>query len=173
MKPWFMSMDADGKYVLDTSVILSGKDIPMTGDMYIPPSVFDEIKKGGRWYNKLQRMLSAGLGIVTPPGPYMVEVKQKAKRTGDYLRLSPTDMEVLALALFLKADIITDDYSIQNLARALEIGYSGLAEEGIKKEFKWGYRCEKCYRYYKDPGEECFVCGGKIKTVRLTRRNLD
>ncbi|MFO8109104.1 MAG: PIN domain-containing protein [Thermoplasmata archaeon] len=161
----------DDKYVLDTSAILSGKDVSLDKDMYIPPSVMDEIKKGGRWYNKLQRLLAGGLNIVTPPGPYIVEVTQCAKHTGDYLRLSSTDIEVLALALHLEAVVVTDDYSIQNLAKALGIKFKGLAVKEIKNEYKWGYRCVKCYRLYKEPVEDCLVCGGEVKTTRLTRES--
>lgn len=148
-------------------MILSGKDLPMVNEMYIPPSVTDEIKKGGRWYNKLQRLLAGGLKVVTPPGPYIQEVKAHAKRTGDYLRLSNTDIELLALALHLDATVITDDYSIQNLAKALGVDFRGLALAEIKKEYKWSHRCVKCKRWYKEPVEDCMVCGGEVKTARL------
>ncbi len=129
----------------------------------------DEIKKGGRWYNKLQRLLAAGLKVVTPPGPYIEEVKEYGKRTGDHLRLSSTDIEILALALHLDATVVTDDYSIQNLAKALGVEFRGLALTEIKKEYKWSYRCVKCRRWYKEPVEDCRICGGEVKTIRLTR----
>lgn len=155
------------KYVLDTSVILSGKDIPHTQELYIPPKVLDEIKEGGRWYRKINRMKSAGLKIVTPPGHLIGKVKSEAKKTGDSIRLSKTDVEVIALALYLEAKIVTDDYSIQNLAKNMDIEYMGIAQEEIDEEYSWSYRCKKCGRWYDDYQETCDVCGGEIKSARL------
>ncbi|MFW6040316.1 MAG: NOB1 family endonuclease [Thermoplasmatota archaeon] len=156
------------KLVLDTSVILSGKDIPLSEDIYIPPSILTEIKKGGRWYHKLQRMRAAGLTVVSPPGNVIQEVKKQARQTGDYLRLSKTDIEVIGLALQLNATILTDDYSIQNLAKSLGINFKGISQKEIEEEYKWRYKCVKCGRWFKEAKEECHICGGKIKTVRLT-----
>ncbi len=156
------------KYVVDTSVILSGKDIPLTDEVYVPPSVLDEIKKGGRWYNKLKRLQAAGLKVVTPSGPCIEDVKKHSKKTGDFIRLSDTDVEVIALGLHLDAVILTDDYSIQNMARSMGISYRGMNMVEIKKEYRWGYRCAKCHRFYKEPADDCRICGGEIKTIRLT-----
>ncbi len=154
------------RYVLDTSVILSGKNIPLSVDMYISPGVLDEIKEGGRWYRKLQLMLAAGLKVVTPPGIIKGDVEKHAKKTGDYLRLSSTDMEIIALALHLDATILTDDYSIQNLAKEMDIEYQGISQEEIKEGYTWIYRCKKCGQVYKKEIEECHRCGGEIRTVR-------
>ncbi len=153
-------------YVLDTSAVLSGKDLPLTVDVYVPPGVLDEIKKGGRWYRKVKFMMAAGLKVVTPPGAFIEAVEKKAKSTGDYLRLSRTDVEVIALALHLNAEILTDDYSIQNMAKNMDISYSGISQKGIKKEYMWSYRCRKCGRWYREGVEECEVCGGEVRTTR-------
>ncbi len=155
------------KYVLDTSVILSGKDIHLSDQMFIPPSITDEIQKGGRWYKKFQRYQAAGLRIVTPPGTVIEMIKKQAKKTGDFLRLSEADIEVLALAYHLNAVILTDDYTIQNLARSLNIGYKGVAQKEIEKEYRWAYRCKKCKRWFDEPVEECFICGGEVSTVKM------
>ncbi len=154
------------KYVLDTSVILSGKNIPLSVDLYVPPGVLDEIKEGGRWYRKLQLMLAAGLKVVNPPGAIMSEVEKQAKKTGDYLRLSSTDVEVIALAVHLGAKILTDDYSIQNLAKKMKIDYGGISQDEIKEGYTWIYRCKKCGQVYKKELKECHRCGGEVRTVR-------
>ena len=155
------------KFVLDTSVILSGKDIPLSEEIYVPPKVLDEISEGGRWYQKLQRMRAAGLQVVLPPGNIIEEIKKQAKKTGDFLRLSDTDVEVLALANYLDATILTDDYSIQNLAKSMDIDFQGIAQDEIEEEYEWTYRCKNCGRWYKEEREECEICGGKVRTVRL------
>ena len=157
------------KYVLDTSAILSGKDIPMDEDMYVPPGVLSEITEGGRWYRKLEMMKSAGLTEMHPPGNLMDRVKEQASRTGDDIRLSETDIEVIALAIYVEGTILTDDYSIQNLAKSLDVQYKGIAQDEINEEREWSYRCEKCRRWLKDPMEECPRCGGNVVSARLVR----
>jgi len=157
------------KYVLDTSAILSGKDIPMDEDMYVPPGVLSEISEGGRWYRKLEMMKSAGLTEMQPPGTIMDRVKEQASRTGDDIRLSETDMEVVALAIYVEGTILTDDYSIQNLAKSMDVQYKGIAQDEIDEEWEWNYRCENCRRWLKEPKDECPRCGGKVVSARLVR----
>lgn len=156
------------KYILDTSAILSGKDIPLSETLYVTPKVMNEISEGGRWYKKFQRMRAGGMQVVSPSGSCIEQVKKQAKRTGDHLRLSETDVEVVALAIQMDGTILTDDYSIQNIAKSMNIDYQGVAQEEIDEEYEWNYRCEKCGRWYKEEKEECKICGGDIKTVRLT-----
>ncbi|MEF8832842.1 MAG: nucleic acid-binding protein [Candidatus Thermoplasmatota archaeon] len=157
------------KYVLDTSAILSGKDIPMDSDMYVPPGVLSEISEGGRWHRKLEMMKSAGLTEMQPPGNLMNKVQEQASRTGDDIRLSETDMEVVALAIYVEGTILTDDYSIQNLAKSMDVEYKGVAQEEIDEEWEWEYRCEKCRRWLKEPKEECPRCGGNVVSAKLVR----
>ncbi len=159
------------KYVLDTSAILSGKNIPLDKDLYVPPGVLSEINKGGRWYRKLELMRSAGLSELSPPGNIMDKVRQHANKTGDAIRLSETDLEVVALALHVEGTILTDDYSIQNLARSMDIDYKGVAQEEIDEEWEWEweYRCEKCRRWLNEPKDECPRCGGDVVSARLVR----
>lgn len=155
------------KYILDTSAILSGKDIPLTEDLYIPAGVLDEIKREDRWHRKLENMRSGGLQVMAPPGAQMERVKRRAKKTGDDIRLSDVDMEVVALALQLSGTIITDDRSIQNIASNLGIDYQGIAQEEITEEYEWSYRCKKCGRWYQEAKDKCQRCGGEVKSARL------
>lgn len=157
------------KYVLDTSAILSGKDIPLDEDLYVPPGVLSEIKEGGRWHRKLEMMRAAGLNELNPPGNAMNKVKQHASQTGDDIRLSDTDMEVIALAIYVEGTIVTDDYSIQNLAKSMDVDYKGIAQEEIDEEWEWEYRCAKCHRWLKEPKDECPRCGGEVRSARLVK----
>ncbi len=153
--------------MLDTSAILSGKDIPLNEVLYIPPGVMDEIQEGGRWHRKLQMMRSAGLEVVSPNAPFLEKVNKRASKTGDEIRLSDTDKEVVALALQMEANILTDDYSIQNIAKSLGIEFHGIAQDEIDEEYEWEYRCVKCRRWHKEPHDECPVCGGEVRSARL------
>ena len=56
--------------------------------------------------------------------------------------LSEADKQVLALALELKGSgltplIVTDDYSIQNVANKIGVEFTSLMTFGIKFRFKW------------------------------------
>ncbi|MBS3781479.1 MAG: nucleic acid-binding protein [Candidatus Thermoplasmatota archaeon] len=157
------------KYVLDTSAILSGKDIPLDEDMYVPSGVLTEISEGGRWHRKLEMMRSAGLTEMSPPGNLMDRVRGHASKTGDDIRLSETDIEVIALAIHVEGTILTDDYSIQNLAKSMGVEFKGIAQEEIDEQWEWEYRCEKCHRWLKEPKDECPRCGGEVKSARLVR----
>lgn len=151
-------------YVLDTSAILSGKFFE--GKLAITPSVYHEVKKGGIAWKNLQYMKAAGLQILAPPAAAIKLVEKSADKTGDLPKLSKADIETIALAFHLGAILLTDDYSMQNVAEEMNIKYMGIMEDGIKEKFYWTYRCSSCGKYYKNYIERCDICGGKIKRVR-------
>ncbi|UCF07760.1 MAG: hypothetical protein JSW28_08990 [Thermoplasmata archaeon] len=153
------------KYVLDTSAILSGKDFSADFQLYSTPKIVDEIAHG-RMRRHLDYLLEAGLRIMVPSEKVLQEVIECAKDSGDIGRVSEADMEVLGLAKELEAVLLTDDYSIQNLASILEVRYQGIAQEGIKETFEWRFRCRGCGRYFEKMYEACPVCGSAIKTAR-------
>jgi UPF0271 protein len=75
-------------------------------------------------------------------------------------------MEVLALALQCKALLMTDDYSIQNLARVLKVDYRAVGMKGIKEVVKWTYRCTGCRREWDENYPDCPVCGSPLRSAR-------
>ena len=75
-------------------------------------------------------------------------------------------MTVIALAIDLNGTIWTDDYSIQNVARILGIGFKPVGMEGIKKVVKWNYKCTGCGKWYKDNQPDCPICGSALKGCR-------
>jgi UPF0271 protein len=153
------------KYVLDASAILSGKDISSQEKLYTSPLIVEEIAHG-RMRRHLDYLIEAGLEVLTPSDKALQKVEKTAVESGDIGRVSRADMEVLALARELEAVLLTDDYSIQNLASILNIKYQGIAQEGIKETYKWKFRCKGCGRYYDEMYETCMVCGSDLKTIR-------
>lgn len=153
------------KYVLDASAILSGKDFSAENDLYSSPLVIEEIKHG-RMRRRLEYLLEAGLRIVTPSKQNLDSIKRVAEVTGDIGRVSEADVEVLALTTELDAVILTNDYSIQNLAKEMGINYRSISEEGITEVYKWTYRCKGCGRYWDEMHESCPVCGSELKSAR-------
>lgn len=120
---------------------------------------------------------NAKVVVKRPSDEALVKVEECAIEVGDSFFLSETDKEVLALALELKTakyepQIVTDDYSIQNVARRLGIEFTSLATFGIRRVLEWMRYCPACHREY--PANctftECTVCGTKLK--RKPRKRL-
>ena len=165
-------------YVLDTSAILSGKSIsPMDGKLLAPDSVSIEFKKGGRDYRNFQFLIEKGLSIISPSKDSIEIVRKIAETTGDIGRLSRVDIDVLALALDkqkenLEVVILTDDYSIQNVAHAMGIKFKSLSQKGIKEEFKWVYVCRGCGKKFDRHIKVCPICGKATKSIVVRSRKI-
>ena len=76
------------------------------------------------------------------------------------------DMTVLALALDVDGTIWSDDYSIQNVARIMGIGFRPVGMNGIQKVVKWNYQCIGCKKWYKEKMAECPICGSQMRACR-------
>ena len=152
-------------YVLDTSAILSGKPMPPAHECVLPLSVVDEIRHG-RMKNALDFILEAGAKALNPSGKELARVREAARKTGDEARISGPDADSIALALEMDATLLTDDYSMQNLATVLSIDYKALSQAGIKEIWTWQHRCKGCGRYFEEAQKECPVCGSEVRTTR-------
>jgi UPF0271 protein len=156
-------------FVLDSSAILSGK--PLSGEMVTSPLIIKEFRRG-QSYRSLNFLLMAGMRILSPSKSSLEKIENGAEKTGDEFRLSKADKEILALALELsdekdrKVILLTDDYSMQNLAKKIGIEYLSVSQEGIKEEFHWILRCTGCGRFFKKKMKKCPICGSELKTVR-------
>lgn len=150
-------------FVLDSSALLAGKDL-LLDKMYCTPHVLEEVK-GKDPTTQVMLMIETRVEVRAPSDESTAKVNESAGRTGDAKRLSPADVGVLALALDLGATIITDDYSIQNVANEMGLEYRGLSFPDIKKKIEWGYRCVGCGKRFEEPMDECPVCGSRIKTT--------
>jgi len=97
-----------------------------------------------------------------------------AEKTGDLDSLSVTDIRVLALVNDFKREgctIISDDYAVQNVAEKLGIKYISIFNKKITKLINWKKYCESCDKYY-DKGRLCKICGGKLKRVPVSAKNV-
>jgi UPF0271 protein len=157
--------------VLDTSAILSGKASALLqakdgSAFYAPESILEEFRRPGRDRRALEYLLEAGLRLVGPTVESTRRAEEAAGRTGDDRKLSSVDVDVIALAVDLKATIRTDDYSIQNVASVLLIPFQGIAQAGIQEVWEWVYRCRGCGRIYPNLVKECNVCGSEVRAVK-------
>lgn len=152
--------------VLDTSALFSMESIPGDYVAYTTPGVVDELKK----YNDTRWMFWEHQVTVMAPSPQARKaIVQASQTTGDSKRLSPVDLELLALAKDLDATILTDDYSIQNTAKFLGICYGSVGMKAIKQLVKWKYKCLGCGKVFDREMPDCPVCGSKLRTTRAGR----
>ena len=149
-------------YVLDTSALFSMQDLPSEARCFTTPGVIKELDRYGDRRSDLWGEL---LTVSEPTAASMRKVREAASRTGDSTRLSPTDVEVLALAMELKALVLSDDYSLQNLATYLGIPFKPVGLKGIKDLRRWRWRCTGCGRIYEKEMPDCPVCGSKLKST--------
>jgi UPF0271 protein len=119
------------------------------------------------------------LMVRAPRNSFLQEVKEASKRVGDIRYLSEADLQVLALALELKnrglnPSIVTDDYSIQNVANQVGVNFTSLMTYGIRFRFNWILYCPACHRKYPSDYKfkSCEVCGTKLKRKPLRKTPL-
>ena len=151
------------KRVLDTSALLTGRQFP--GDLVTVPGVLRELGRQGMT-PQLEAILDTQVSVLAPGAAARERVRAASEDTGDAHRLSPTDRELLALALDVEGTLVTDDYSIQNLCRKLGLPYEPVLAPGIQETWQWSYRCTGCGRTWPDWHEECPTCGSPLKTAR-------
>ena len=168
--------------VLDTSAFLVGFDpFSVSEEQATVPKVEEEIKSNSMSWVRFKTAVENGkVKIKAPSEEHWNKVKASAKKVGDSFFLSETDLQILALASELKAEgytpqIVTDDYSIQNVATQLGIEFVSLATFGISRLLEWVRYCPACHRKY--PADynstKCEVCGTDLKRKpRRTAKKL-
>lgn len=153
--------------VLDTSALFSMQGLPSDARCFTTPGVLRELKKHG---DKRAELWGDMLTVSEPTSSSLRKVREASSRTGDSTRLSPTDIEVLALALELNAQVFSDDYSLQNVAAYLGIPFRPIGLKGIDDVRRWRWRCTGCGRVFDKEMQECPVCGSRLRST-LSRKN--
>ncbi|MFQ5909639.1 MAG: NOB1 family endonuclease [Thermoplasmata archaeon] len=159
------------KAVLDSSALLVGK-YPELDEMMTTPDVIRELKRKGMSPG-LKSFVDVKVRIASPSEAAVRRVMEASTESGDSERLSETDLGLLALALDEDAILLTDDYSIQNLATMLGLCYRGVMFPEITKKVSWRYRCEGCGRRFDDYSEICSICGSKVRTYRKKEEEIE
>ena len=173
-------------YIFDTSAFIKGMDVSVLQEFmcYTTPGVLSEIK------NKLSKqkldtaILSGNLKILSPDPENIEQVKSVAKSSGDLQFLSMTDIGVIALALTVRImvskrenislacvsiEVVTDDYSMQNVLSMLPISVNSFVQKGINQFIQWQIYCPQCKSIY-HPSETNFCPKCEVK---LKRRPID
>jgi UPF0271 protein len=166
--------------VLDTSAFLAGFDpFSLSEEQVTVPKVEEEIRRKSMIKMRFETAIESGkLKVKAPSQDFLNSAITSASKAGDSFKLSEADMQLLALSLEIKSEgytpkIVTDDYSIQNVATQMGIEFLALATFGIKRLLEWIRYCPACHREYpaNAKSKECQVCGTELK--RKPRRTAN
>jgi endoribonuclease Nob1 len=158
--------------VLDTSAFVAGFDpFSLDVEQVTAPKVEEEIRRNSMVKMRLEMAIESGkLKVKAPTREAQIKAQASANKVGDTFKLSDTDKQLLALALELKdsgynPQIVTDDYSIQNVAAKMGIDFLSLATFGIKRLLEWIRYCPACHKEYSADCKfkECQICGTELK----------
>jgi len=167
--------------VLDTSAFIAGFDpFSITEDAYSVEAVEVELASGSLPWVRFKTAVENGkLKLRAPEAEFLNRVRESSRDVGDMLFLSDVDTQVLALALELKSVgneplIVTDDYSIQNVANQLGLEFAPLMTFGIRFKLHWLRYCPACRRKYPPDYQQrkCGICGTELKRKPLRKTEL-
>lgn len=168
--------------ILDTSAFIAGFDpFIVEDDLYSVPAVGGELAEGSLPKIRFDAAAQSGkLKMREPSFDHVNIVKESSKEIGDVLFLSEADMKILALGSQLKEGgwaptIVTDDYSIQNVARKIGVNYVPLMTFGIRYYVHWLLYCPACRRNYPSDYRfgRCEVCGTDLKRKPLAKTLIE
>jgi UPF0271 protein len=160
-------------YVLDASAFINGFKIDSKNNFTVP-EITAEIKDFESRLAFDMAIDEGKLVIQDVPSKYLSCVNDIISESGDILRLSLPDKKLISLAYMLSEQgenvkVISDDYTIQNTLKIMNIPYSGIITEGIKGIYNWKKVCEGCKKEYGEdyPFDDCEICGSKIYKKRI------
>lgn len=167
--------------ILDASAFISGFDpLSIKDEQYSVPTVRNELSNGSLPHLRFKTAAERGrLKVLEPDPPFMKKAKESSKEAGDARFLSQADLQILALAAQLKEggfdpSIVTDDYSIQNVAEKMGLSFTPLVTFGIRFYLRWLLYCPACHKRYPPDYrfKQCEVCGTPVKRKPLTKTRI-
>ena len=167
--------------LLDTSAFISGYEMLDANLEHITvPEVAEELREGSLTRLRLENAQRSGrLKIFFPEPKYLEEVETITLQLGEREVLSAADKQLLALGLQVKDGggepvIVSDDYSVQNTADRMSLGFQSLSTRGIQRRFEWTIYCPGCRRVFEEPqrGGVCPICGTQLKRKPGRKQSL-
>ena len=171
---------AKGILVLDSTPIYSGI---LQGGMYDECFTTEEILGEIAHIRGLQETVSTRLGsgilkVGSASSDSTRRIIELVGKLGEG-KLSKADLSILALTLDLKENgfeptLVSDDFSIQNLAKSLSLSYLSYTSKGIKRGIVWILYCPACGRTVdRVNSKECEICGSTLKRRPKNRASSD
>ena len=128
------------------------------------PLVREELE--GEHAYRFDALEGSGMHMHIPDEETVEQIERAARETGDFEALSETDIRLLAAAFELDGVLVTDDYSMQNVAEKLDVSIERLAQDGIEEQRSWTFQCQGCGREFEENHDRCPICG-----TELSRKN--
>lgn len=152
-------------YVLDTSLLLGGKEPPRDASWATTPEAAAEISPGGKDARRYDGWIAVGLQVRSASSDSRDKVEETALAAGNLGRLSDADLSLLALALELPGTLVTDDHTMLDVALRLSVPTRTVNSSGIAGTLDFRPRCTGCGRWFDamPKREECTVCGSPVK----------
>jgi len=154
--------------ILDATAFYAG--VPYTGlECYkTTEEVLKEVTHSSKYLAIINTLLdSKRLVVEEPPSEAYRRVRAAASETKDISSLSKADLSILALALHYseKGDtlIVTDDYAVQNVAKALNLRFVPTMSRGIRRLVRWICYCPACSQVFGGDVRYCPICGTALK----------
>ena len=158
---------------MDASAFINGFE-PKSQFNFTVSLITDEVKDLKSKILLDQAIEEGKIIIKEPKDEFIKELNETISKSGDDLRLSEADKKLLALALDLKSEnenikVLTDDYSMQNVLKIIDIPYDSIITEGIKGIYNWVKTCEGCKKEFDAdyPFDDCEICGSKVFKRRI------
>ncbi|HUU49130.1 MAG TPA: nucleotide-binding protein [Nitrosopumilaceae archaeon] len=156
--------------ILDASAFYAGIPFGSVNDCYTTSMVYEEIKHIKKNHEVLETLLETSRLKIREPNQEAMDLAiTAAKNTGDYQQLSKPDLSIIALCIDLEGQLITDDFSISNVAKNLGLKISPIMTSGIKDVGRWIHYCPGCRSNHKN-GIECPMCGTPLKKKLIKRQ---
>lgn len=159
-------------YVLDTSLLLGGKDPPRDGRWATTLEASAEVSPGGRDARRFEDWHSLGLQVRGAGPESFAKVDAAAASAGTTARLSKADRSLLALALELSAILVSDDYTVLDVAKRVGVATRTVNQPGITATLRFRPRCAGCGRWFEamPKKDECPICGSPVKPKPWTAK---
>ena len=170
-------------FILDATALISGLDPNVINrTLWTIAEVIDEIKDSRSKLRIEMAIENKTIKIGRPSAIAINKIQQAAEKSGDIVVLSDTDIKILSLALDFKdkgheVAILTDDYSVQNVASRLKIESKAYTTAGIRYEIRWELYCPSCFHSIEMPNTKrkqifCEICGTKMKRRPYDKRKF-
>ena len=158
--------------IYDASAFYAGIPFAVPDEGYTTSLVFDEIKHIKKNHGALDTLLETNRLRILDPEPQNVNlVTEAAKKTGDFQKLSAPDISAVALCYQLGGQIVTDDFSVSNVAKNLNLHVQPIMTKGIKDVGSWIYYCPACAKEFSKI-TTCPICGSKLNRKLLKGKSF-
>ena len=149
--------------MLDSSAFYAGIPFSSNEPSYITPLVYNEIEHIKKDHDAVRILIETKrLSVNEPDDRFVTTAIDAAKKSGDFSNLSDEDISAIALSLQLRAELVTDDFAVSNVAKNLNIKVIPVMTNGIKHVVTWKYYCPGCKTDFSEV-TECPRCGNKLK----------